>query len=74
MIWKVVAPEHVESETLALATRLAAKPQQALKIARDLVRGNPADVLARIDEEARHFTAQLQSAEARAAFEAFMRR
>jgi enoyl-CoA hydratase/carnithine racemase len=58
----------------ALATRLAAKPQQALKIARDLVRGNPADVLARIDEEARHFTAQLQSAEARAAFEAFMRR
>jgi enoyl-CoA hydratase/carnithine racemase len=74
MIWKVVAPEHVESETLALATRLAAKPQQALKIARDLVRGNPGDVLARIDEEARHFTAQLQSAEARAAFEAFMRR
>lgn len=74
LIWKVVAPENVESETLALATRLAAKPQQALKIARDLVRGNPADILARIEEEGRHFIAQLQSAEARAAFEAFMRR
>ena len=48
--------------------------EQALKIARDLVRGKPEDVLARIDEEARHFIAQLQSAEARAAFEAFMRR
>ena len=74
MIWKVVSPEHVETETLALATRLASKPQQALKIARDLVRGKPEDVLARIDEEARYFIAQLQSAEARAAFEAFMRR
>ncbi len=74
LVWKVVAAEHVEAETLALATRLAAKPQQALKIARDLVRGAPDDVLARIEEEARHFTAQLQSAEARAAFEAFMRR
>lgn len=74
LVWKVVAAQHVEAETLALATRLAAKPRQALKIARDLVRGTPDDVLARIDEEARHFTAQLQSAEARAAFEAFMRR
>ncbi|MBM7327002.1 enoyl-CoA hydratase, partial [Agrobacterium sp. S2] len=33
-----------------------------------------ADILARIEEEGRHFIAQLQSAEARAAFEAFMRR
>jgi len=30
--------------------------------------------LARMDEELVHFTAQLRSAEARAAFEAFMRR
>ncbi len=61
--------EHVEAETLALATRLAAKPQQALKIARDLVRGNRDEIMARIEEEGRHFVAQLQSAEARAAFE-----
>lgn len=74
LIWKVVEPGAVEGETLAIATRLAAKPPEALKIARDLLRGKPGEVLARIEEEARHFTARLQSAEARAAFEAFMRR
>ena len=46
----------------------------ALSIARSLIRGDRADVLARIDEEAGHFAAQLKSPEARAAFEAFMAR
>ncbi|MCZ4090074.1 crotonase/enoyl-CoA hydratase family protein [Sinorhizobium psoraleae] len=72
LIWKVV--DAVEAETLSLAARLARKPPEALRIARDLVRGDRSDVLARIDEEAAHFAAQLKSAEARAAFEAFMRR
>ncbi|MBB4184211.1 enoyl-CoA hydratase/carnithine racemase [Sinorhizobium terangae] len=74
LIWKVVGPEAVEEETLSLAARLARKPPEALRIARDLIRGDRSDVLARIDEEAQHFAAQLKSAEARAAFEAFMRR
>jgi len=74
VIWKIVAPEAVEAETLALAASLAKKPPQALKIARDLVRGPRDAVLARMDEELVHFSAQLKSAEARAAFEAFMRR
>ncbi|MCG5478166.1 crotonase/enoyl-CoA hydratase family protein [Sinorhizobium alkalisoli] len=74
LIWKIVDAESVEETTLSLAARLAAKPPEALRIARDLVRGNRKDVLARIDEEAEHFAAQLKSAEARAAFEAFMRR
>ncbi|HSX74237.1 MAG TPA: crotonase/enoyl-CoA hydratase family protein [Shinella sp.] len=74
MIWKVVEPEAVEVETLALAASLAKKPPQALKIARDLVRGPRDAVLARIDEELVHFAAQLRSAEARAAFEAFLKR
>ena len=74
IVWKVVAPEAVEAETLALAASLAAKPPRALKIARDLIRGNGEDVLARMDEELIHFSAQLRSAEARAAFEAFMSR
>lgn len=74
IIWKVSEPETVEIETLALAASLAAKPPQAMKIARDLIRGGPEAVLARIEEEAVHFAAQLKSAEARAAFEAFMRR
>jgi enoyl-CoA hydratase/carnithine racemase len=74
LIWKIVEPQAVEAETLVLAASLARKPPQALKIARDLVRGSREAVLARIDEELVHFSAQLKSAEARAAFEAFMRR
>lgn len=74
LIWKVTTPDALEAETLSLATRLAAKPPEALRIARNLIRGSTADVLARIDEEATLFAAQLKSAEARAAFEAFMKR
>lgn len=74
MIWKVVAPDAVEPQTLALAASLAAKPPHALKIARSLIRGNGDDVVARMDEELVHFTNQLRSAEARAAFQAFMSR
>src|SRR3954470_5629476 len=40
LIWKLVAPEAVQAETLALAASLAVKPPQALKIARELVRGS----------------------------------
>lgn len=74
LIWKVTTSEAVEAETLALAAKLAAKPVEALKIARDLLRGPRHDVLARIAEEAEHFEAQLRSAEARAAFEGFLKR
>lgn len=74
LIWKVTSPEAVEAETLSLAARLAAKPPEALRIARDLMRGSPDDVLERIQKEAEHFATQLKSAEARAAFEAFMKR
>ncbi|MES5097278.1 crotonase/enoyl-CoA hydratase family protein [Agrobacterium sp. BA1120] len=74
LIWKVVSAAEVEAETLKITAKLAAKPPQALKIARDLLRGDGAEVRARIDAEIVHFAAQLQSAEARAAFEAFMRR
>ena len=74
LIWKVTAPEAVEAETLSLAAKLAAKPPEALRIARDLMRGSPDAILGRIAEEAEHFAARLKSAEARAAFEAFMKR
>ena len=74
LIWKVTAPEAVEAETLSLAAKLAAKPPEALRIARGLIRGEPDAILARITEEAELFAAQLKSTEARAAFEAFMKR
>lgn len=74
LIWKVVPAADVEAETLKLAASLAAKPPQALKISRDLVRGDRKALLARMDEELAHFVDRLKSKEARAAFEAFMRR
>jgi len=74
LIWKVVSEADVEAETLKIAANLASKPPQALKIARNLVRGDVDAIRTRIDEEIVHFAAQLQSSEARAAFEAFMRR
>lgn len=74
LIWKVTEPARLEAETLAVAAKLAARPPEALRITRELIRGTPDEVLARIDEEARHFSNRLKSAEARAAFETFLKR
>lgn len=70
----VVAPDALEQEALATASAIAAKPREAVAISRRLMKGDPARLLARIDEEALAFSERLQSAEARAAFEAFMSR
>ncbi len=74
IIWKVCPGDEVEEQTLAAADKLAANPPQVRKIARDLIRGSREEIIARIDEEARHFSARLGSIEARAAFEAFTSR
>lgn len=74
LVNKVVAAEALEAEALAAAARIAAKPREAVAISRRLMRGDTAPLLARIEEEAKLFAARLQSAEARAAFEAFLSR
>ncbi|WP_337266271.1 crotonase/enoyl-CoA hydratase family protein [Oryzifoliimicrobium ureilyticus] len=74
IVWKVVEPDEVEREALDVAMRLASKPPEALAIARQLLRGNAGEIHQRIDDEAMHFSARLTSTEARAAFEAFMRK
>lgn len=74
LIWKVVPEADLESDVLSLAANLAKKPPEALRITRNLIRGDRTAVLQRIDEEAAHFAARLKSTEARAAFEAFLRR
>ncbi|MDQ0455053.1 crotonase/enoyl-CoA hydratase family protein [Rhizobium paknamense] len=74
LIWKVVEPDAVEAETLTLASRLAQKPPQALAISRSLIGGDRAELMARMEEEVRHFADRLKSAEALAAFQAFMAR
>ncbi len=59
---------------LEAAGQIAAKPPQALKIARDLMRGSREELVARISEESEHFRERLKSDEARAALTAFMTR
>lgn len=68
-----VVPEgQLVAHGLAMATRLAAKPRNAIAQTRRLLRGDRADVLKRIDDEIVLFTAALQSDDARAAFSAFL--
>ncbi|MEJ6781197.1 crotonase/enoyl-CoA hydratase family protein [Aminobacter sp. Piv2-1] len=74
LIYKIVSEDELEAATLASAREIAAKPPEALKIARDLMRGDPAELVARIKEEGEHFRARLKSDEARAALVAFMTR
>ncbi len=70
----VVAPDAVEAEAMKAARAIAALPPQAVLASRRLMRGQPDEIVARIDTEAEQFKARLQSGEARAAFEAFMTR
>lgn len=75
LIWKVVGEEALETETLAAAAALARKPPEALRIAKDLLRKTGREQLSeRIDEEVRIFGERMRSAEAMAAFQAFMAR
>jgi enoyl-CoA hydratase/carnithine racemase len=70
----VVAADAVEAEAMKAAREIAALPPQGVLASRRLLRGKPDEIVARIDEEAELFKTRLKSAEARAAFEAFMMR
>lgn len=74
LIYAVIEENGLEAAVLAAAGEIAAKPPEALKIARDLMRGDRGPLIARIREEGEHFRARLKSDEARAAFIAFMSR
>ncbi|TGQ52386.1 crotonase/enoyl-CoA hydratase family protein [Mesorhizobium sp. M1C.F.Ca.ET.193.01.1.1] len=74
LIYEVVAGDALEGAVLAAADDIAAKPPQALRIARDLMRGPREDLIARIKVESEHFHERLKSDEARAALTAFMTR
>jgi len=69
---QVTDPEILEETARAVAVDLAAKPQQALKLSRDLIRGDRTPILERMREEAVLFGERLESDEARQAFMAFM--
>ena len=74
LIYKTVGSDELEPAVFAAAAHLAAKPPQALAISRRLIRSDPKAVVARMREEGAHFANQLKSAEALAAFQAFMAR
>ncbi len=69
---KIVSSDDLETSAIQIAEALAAKPQQALKLTRDLVRGDRSPILKRMREEAVIFGERLQSDEAKNAFQAFM--
>jgi enoyl-CoA hydratase/carnithine racemase len=71
LVRKVTSRENLEAETFAVAKRIAAKPPEALRLSRMLLRDNSGTVKDRIDAEAKLFGERLQSDEARAAFMAF---
>jgi enoyl-CoA hydratase/carnithine racemase len=74
LIYDVVDEDDLERDVFAAAEDIASKPAEALKIARDLLRGPREPVVARIREEVELFSERLRSDEARAAMAAFMNR
>ncbi len=74
LVWKLAEPEEVEAQTLAAAEKLAARPFGALRATRALLKGDKAEILARMDEELALFTERLKSEEATNAFRRFLKR
>ena len=73
-ITAVVPAERLYAHAQEKGEALAGLPRKSMLAARALMRGDRADVLARIDEEGRQIQAMLASPEAIAAFKAFMAR
>jgi enoyl-CoA hydratase/carnithine racemase len=74
LIYEVVPEDDLEKIVMTAAEAIAAKPPEALKIARDLMLGDRDALVERIRVEGEHFRARLKSDEAKAAFLAFMSR
>lgn len=67
----IASAETVLDLAMEAASRLASKPAKALRAARRLMRGDPKEILERIDAEAALFAEALTSPEARERFAAF---
>jgi len=74
LVNQVVAAEALFDHALARAQALAAKPRAAMLATRKLLRGDAAAVQARMREELSAFGEAVRSPEARAIFEAFLRK
>jgi enoyl-CoA hydratase/carnithine racemase len=69
----VVPRADLVTRARAAADAIASRPPAAVAITKRLMRASEA-IQSRLEEEQRHFAAQLKSAEARAAFDAFLRK
>lgn len=69
---RLVEPDALEAETLAITARLAAQPPGALRDTKRLLKGDRAAIEATIAEEIRIVGDRIGSAEAREAFSAFL--
>ena len=69
---KIYDAGKIGAEAIAIAEKFAAKPPQAMRLTKRLLKGEQAKIDAAITEEGRHFTNQLTSPEVREALSAFM--
>jgi enoyl-CoA hydratase/carnithine racemase len=74
LVNRIVPAEEVESAGRDAAYAIAAKPPEAVRMARRLMRGERRDVTQRIDQEAGAFTDLLKSPAARDALQAYLDR
>lgn len=74
LIHSVVAPADLHATALGLAQRLAAKPPEAMRQSKRLLRRPPEPVADRLAAEGAIFAERLRSTEARTAFERFFAR
>ncbi|QPQ54031.1 enoyl-CoA hydratase/isomerase family protein [Allosphingosinicella flava] len=68
---EIAAAAALEARVAALAGEVAAKPAEAVRIAKAFIRDTGGTIMDRIEAEGRAFGERLQSAEARAAFLSF---
>lgn len=73
-VTKITSSDVLEAEAKTAAINIASKPQQAMKLSRELLRGDRSDILKRMREEAVLFGERLESEEAKQAFMAFMQK
>lgn len=71
LLTALVAAENLLDHARAKAAELMKKPPQALMATRALMKGDPAEIAAKMDEEAAVFRKAITSPEAREAFTAF---
>lgn len=71
LVTELCTDEEVSGRLAAMAKRIAAKPPEAIQLAKRLITSIDASVPDRMAEEGRLFEERLQSAEAREAFMAF---